>query len=145
MAAVDWPAGEPTSIAFGPGCYVLRRGNEALIGATMEYVGYESSVTRDGIDGLMQEAARLYPALAGVTPKRTWAGLRPISPDGRPFIGPDPELEGLWYATGHGRNGVVLAGITGEIIAALYAGQPVEHDLKDVAPARFWRYGHHLK
>jgi glycine oxidase len=142
MVALEWPPGEPTSIAFGPACYVVRRGNEALVGATMEYVGFDASVTQEAVDRLVQAAARLYPALASRPPLRKWAGLRPMAPDGYPYIGADPDIAGLWYATGHGRNGVVLAGITGRIIAALYAGQPVEHDLKRVFPGRFWSYAH---
>jgi glycine/D-amino acid oxidase-like deaminating enzyme len=76
----------------------------------MEYVGFDASVTRDGVDRLVQSATRLYPALAGKPILRRWAGLRPVSPDGYPYIGVDPQVQDLWYATGHGRNGVVLAG-----------------------------------
>jgi len=45
--------------------------------------------------------------------------LRPVTPDGAPVVGPDPEVEGLWYATGHGRNGILLAALTGEVIGDL--------------------------
>src|SRR5437764_1786803 len=108
MIALDWPAGEPTSIAFCSNGYVLRRGEEALVGSTMEYAGFEPSITVDGVTRLLDAAGQLYPALDGRPVRRKWAGLRPGSPDGNPIIGPDPVLEGLWYATGHGRNGIVL-------------------------------------
>lgn len=145
IVALEWPAGEPTSIAFGPACYVLRRGPEALVGATMEYAGFDASVTQEATDRLIQAGARLYPALATRPVLRKWAGLRPMTPDGCPYIGADPHVKGLWYATGHGRNGVVLAGITGRIVASLYAGQPVEHDLRQVSPGRFWSYSHLIR
>src|SRR2546430_9882223 len=51
--------------------------------------------------------------------QRTWAGLRPATPDGRPILGREPEVERLWYATGHGRSGILLAALTGEITADL--------------------------
>jgi glycine oxidase len=140
MIALDWPAGEPTSVAFGSNGYVLRRGEEALVGSTMEYAGFEPSVTADGVSRLLETATQLYPALDAAPVRRRWAGLRPGSPDGRPIIGRDPTLQGLWYATGHGRNGILLAAITADIIADLYSDQPVEHDLSSVSPARFWMY-----
>ena len=138
MIALDWPAGEPTSIAFSKAGYVVRRGDEALVGATMEYAGFEPSVTPDGVARLQDAAGQLYPALDGRPVRRKWAGLRPGSPDGNPVIGRDPVVEGLSYATGHGRNGVMLAAITAEIIANNYCGQKVEYDLSGVDPARFW-------
>jgi len=64
--------------------------------------------------------------------------LRPATPDGRPMIGCDPQIPNLWYATGHGRNGILLAAITGQIIAALVTGQPVEYNLVPLSPGRFW-------
>lgn len=143
MTALDWPAGHPVCIAFGAGCYLLRRGEEALVGATMEYVGFDPAVTPAAISRLAENAGRLYPALAGKPVRRSWAGLRPVTPDAKPYIGPDPAVEGLWYATGHGRSGIVLAAITADIIADLYAGQPVEHDLAPVSPARFWDFPHY--
>ena len=140
MLALDWPAGEPTSIAFCHSGYVVRRGDEALVGATMEFAGFEPSVTADGLAQLTAAAAQLYPALAGRPVRRSWAGLRPGSPDRNPLVGQDPTVEGLWYATGHGRNGVLLAAVTAEIIVDLYTGQLIEHDLSGVDPARFWTY-----
>jgi glycine oxidase len=140
MISLDWPSGEPTTIAFSANGYVVRRGDEALVGATMEYAGFEPSVTPDGVTRLQDAAGQLYPALDGRPIRRKWAGLRPGSPDGNPLIGRDPTVEGLWYATGHGRNGILLAALTAEIIAGLYIGQPVEQDLSGVDPARFWTY-----
>lgn len=138
MLALDWPRGEPRAIVFGERGYVLARGAEAIAGSTMEHAGFDPSVTDPAIAALAAHAARVYPALAQSPQRRRWAGLRPGTPDGRPIIGRDPDVEGLWYATGHGRNGILWAGITGELIARLLGGQPVEHDLAPVSPGRFW-------
>jgi glycine/D-amino acid oxidase-like deaminating enzyme len=53
-------------------------------------------------------------------------------------VGRDPQIQNLWYATGHGRNGMLLAAITAQIIGALMTGQAVEHDVTPLSPARFW-------
>lgn len=143
MVAYDWPADEPSAIVYSSDGYVLRRGSEALVGATMEFAGYDAGTTATGLATLAETAARLYPALAEASVLRSWAGLRPCTPDGHPIIGADAELPNLWYATGHGRNGVLLAAVTGEIIAHLVGGNPtdqLEIDLGPVRPSRFWRF-----
>jgi glycine oxidase len=139
MAALEWPQDEPPAIVFGGGGYVVQRGGEALAGSTMEHAGFLAAVTTEGLRRVFTAMHRLYPALDEGKVRRTWAGLRPGTPDGHPILGPDPEVEGLWYATGHGRNGILLAAMSGELIADLYTGTPVEHDLSPIAPSRFWR------
>src|SRR2546423_1321555 len=86
---------------------------------------------------LLANATRLFPALASRGPMRSWAGLRPVTPDGRPIVGADPDVRGLWYATGHGRNGVLLAALTGEIIANLVTTGTSEIEIASLAPERF--------
>ncbi|KPJ90105.1 MAG: hypothetical protein AMS18_11525 [Gemmatimonas sp. SG8_17] len=140
IAALDWPADEPPAIIYGAGGYVVKRGPEAIAGSTMENAGFDASVTPDGLDRLRQVAARIYPSLADGEIRRSWAGLRPQTPDGRPIIGPDPHASRLWYATGHGRNGILLAGYTGELVARLHSGETIEHDLSCVMPGRFWNW-----
>jgi len=71
-----------------------------------------------------------------LTVARSWAGLRPVTPDGRPIIGPDPDVAGLYYATGHGRNGVLLAALTGEIIGDLLTKGETDVDLAPLSPTR---------
>jgi len=138
MAALEWPPGEPRAIVFADHGYVLTRGGEAIVGSTMEHAGFDASVTDDAINHLLTTARRIYPALDLTSERRRWAGLRPATPDGRPMIGCDPQIPNLWYATGHGRNGILLAAITGQIIAALVTGQPVEYNLVPLSPGRFW-------
>jgi glycine oxidase len=138
----DWPAAEPPAIVFGCRGYVLKRGAEAIVGSTMEYAGFDASPTPAGRERVAHIAARVYPALADAPVRRAWAGLRPGTPDGCPFVGQDPEVPNLWYATGHGRNGILLAAVTGEIIAQLLRGDPkdqLEYDLSPMRPGRFWQ------
>jgi glycine oxidase len=142
MLAFDWPADEPPAIVFSGHGYVLRRGSEAIVGSTIEHAGFNPIVTDEGRERLNQIARLVYPAFGGAAPRRGWAGLRPGTPDGRPIIGADPDVPNLWYATGHGRNGILLAAVTGELIAFLFgggAGNGPEYDLEPVRPERFWR------
>lgn len=138
MAALAWPPGEPRAIAFSDQGYVLTRGGEAIIGSTLEHVGFDASVTDEAIAQIVANARRVYPALEHAPLRRRWAGLRPGTPDGRPIVGRDPQMAELWYATGHGRSGVLLAAVTAEIIADLMQEQPVEFDLAPMSPGRFW-------
>jgi glycine/D-amino acid oxidase-like deaminating enzyme len=103
----------------------------------MEYVGFQPEVTPDGIARIFAATMALCPGLVRGKVRRTWAGLRPVTPDGLPIIGPEPRLPGLWYATGHGRNGILLAGITGVLIRQLLDGQQPLEDLRALSPSRF--------
>lgn len=137
IVATDWPAGLPAAILFHGHGYLLPRGFEAILGSTMESAGFDARTTAEGIAEIRSGAERLCPALAGLPTRRAWAGLRPVTPDGRPILGPDPDVAGLWYATGHGRNGILLAGITGEIIGDLLATGHTDVDIGALSAARF--------
>ena len=136
MAAAPWPANMPRTVLYYDHGYVLARSGEAIFGSTMEHAGFDGSVTPAGIAEIMAAARRMLPQLPAV-PTRTWAGLRPLTPDGRPIVGADPDVRGLWYATGHGRNGVLLAGLTGDIIASLITTGESEVEIASLAPERF--------
>ena len=138
MAALPWPAKTRRAIVYGRGGYLLARGDEAIAGSTMEYAGFHSEVTSSGLARVFAAATALCPALTSADVKRTWAGLRPVTPDGLPIIGAEPRLAGLWYATGHGRHGILLAGLTGLLIKQLIGGEPVGEDLGAFAPERFF-------
>jgi glycine oxidase len=140
MAALPWPAGARRAIVYGRGGYLVARGEEAIVGSTMEYTGFDAGVTPAGLARIFAAATALCPALTAAEVRRTWAGLRPVTPDGLPIIGAEPRLRGLWYATGHGRNGILLAGLTGLLIKQLLAGEPAAEDLAPFAPERFWRW-----
>jgi glycine oxidase len=137
MAALPWPAGIGRAIVYHKDCYLLARGHEAILGSTMEYVGFQPEVTPDGIARIFAATVALCPGLVRGKLRRTWAGLRPVTPDGLPIIGAEPRLPGLWYATGHGRNGILLAGITGVLMRQLLDGDQPMMDLRAFAPNRF--------
>jgi len=136
MAAVPWPGGPP-AILYHDHCYVLARGGAALLGSTMERAGFDSRVTNEGLAQIFRGAVRLLPGLETQPVMRMWAGLRPGTPDGRPILGPDPDVQRLWYATGHGRNGVLLASLTGEITGDLLARGETDVDIAALEIGRF--------
>ncbi|MGN6393036.1 MAG: glycine oxidase ThiO [Gemmatimonadales bacterium] len=140
MAALPWPAGARRAIVYGHGCYLMARGDEAIVGSTMEYVGFRPETTSAGLARIFGAATALCPSFSNAAVKRTWAGLRPLTPDGRPIIGAEPRLPGLWYATGHGRNGILLAGITGVIVRQLLTGEATVENLDAYGPGRFWSW-----
>lgn len=129
MAALR-PARMPVSrVVRGPAYLVPRMDGRLLVGATVEYAGYEKAVTPAGIGRLLTDAVRMIPSLAGAPIFETWSGLRPDTPDHLPVIGPT-DVEGLWFATGHFRNGILLAPATaralGEWIVEGKTAMPVE-------------------
>lgn len=138
MVAYRWPRGVEPSIVFGRGGYLLHRHDEALAGTTMEHAGFHSEVTEAGIAEIRARAETLMPGLEGSGILRAWAGLRPGTPDGLPIVGREPDLPGLWYATGHGRSGVLLAGITATMIAQLLEGEATLEEIHALRPERFW-------
>jgi glycine oxidase len=140
MAALPWPPGAQRAIIYGRDCYIVARGDEAIVGSTMEYVGFRPEVTPTGLGRIFAGATALYPSLNRSEVRRTWSGLRPMTPDGLPILGGEPRLQGLWYATGHGRNGILLAGLTGLLLKQLISGEPAAEDLEAFAAARFWSW-----
>jgi glycine oxidase len=140
MAVVTWPAGEPSGVLFGRHVYIVPRGDDALLGSTMEQAGFVKDTTPGGLAQVFTGTAALLPNIAAQRIHRSWAGLRPITPDGRPLIGPDPDVAGLWYATGHGRKGILLGPLTGEIIRDLVLDGATPWDISSCAVTRFDRH-----
>jgi glycine oxidase len=136
MAATPWPGETPPAILYYDHGYILTRGAEAVLGSTMEHAGFDCRVTNEGLAQIFRSAVRLLPALSRLPVHRTWAGLRPMTADGRPILGADPEVAGLYYATGHGRNGVLLAALTGETIGDLLTKGETDLDLEPFRPDR---------
>jgi glycine oxidase len=105
-------------VVDSPRCYLVPRADGRLIiGTTVEDTGFRTETTAGALRGLLNAAAEAAPAADGLVPGAPWSGLRPGTPDGLPILGPDPEVEGIVYATGHYRNGILLAPITGELVA----------------------------
>lgn len=140
LVAYPWPEGAKQATVFGQGGYLLPRGKEGVAGSTMEHAGFVPEVTEAGIAAIRARAEQLVPALQSAKILRAWAGLRPGTPDGRPIVGREPDVDGLWYATGHGRSGILFAGITGQIIGDLLAGEATFEEAEVLRPERFWSW-----
>ena len=109
-----------------PDAYLVpREDGRLLIGATVEDCGFDSRVTAAGIHVLLDAALKALPVLNDFAITETWAGLRPATPDLKPFIGATP-LERYFLATGHFRNGILLAPVTATLIADAVEGQEDE-------------------
>jgi glycine oxidase len=123
-------------VSYGPSGYIVPRGGVTIGGSTMENVGFDSSTTESGMKKVRAAAEEICPALAS-SYANAWAGLRPVTPDLLPMIGPDPKHPSLIYACGHSRNGVLMAPLTGDLIADLVTESPLSHDLSQFRPDRF--------
>jgi glycine oxidase len=117
--------------------YVVPRGNGLLVaGSTIEHVGFEKKVTAGGIGAILAAAVELIPELASAAIEETWCGLRPDTLDHLPLIGPT-EFEGLWLATGHYRNGILLAPATAEILTDWILHKKNDFNADAYSPLRF--------
>lgn len=117
--------GQLQRIVLWQGHYAIpRRDGRVLVGSTMEEVGFNKDVTDEARDDLAQVAREMVPALADAPMERHWAGLRPGSPTGVPFIGAHPTIEGLFINAGHFRNGVVMAPASAQLLADIVQNRP---------------------
>jgi len=121
----------------GPEVYLVPRGDSTIVGSTFEYVGFDPRTTESAIARLRDQARLMVPDLEQAAVADSWAGLRPVTPDGLPIIGVDPDVPSLIYACGHGKNGILLAPITGECVAALAGGTSAPVDLELFSASRF--------
>ena len=124
-------------VAYGPRGYVVPRSVTLIGGSTMEDVGFDARTTAAGIKKVRTAAEEICPVLESSQEVQAWAGLRPVTPDMLPIIGADPEYPSLLYACGHSRNGVLMAPLTGDIIADLATESPLSFDLAQFRPDRF--------
>jgi glycine oxidase len=133
-------AGRPAGFhaLYSTAGYVVRRGDGRLLaGSTFEEAGYSAVVTVHGAREILAAAVALVPELAAATVVESWAGLRPVTPDGAPILGAADQLSGLFYATGHGRQGIVLAPITARILADLITESAPPAVVAAFRPGRF--------
>jgi glycine oxidase ThiO len=124
-------------VTYGPRGYIVPRGGITIGGSTMEDVGFDAETTPAGEKKVRSAAEEICPLLATSQSTRAWAGLRPVTPDMLPMIGPDPKHPSLIYACGHSRNGVLMAPLTGDLIADLVTESPLSNDLSQFRPDRF--------
>ena len=120
------------------GGYLAPKANGFLfVGSTVEDVGFRKNTTARGLAGLRRMAVTLVPSLAYAEVASDWAGLRPGSPDDLPILGPVPGWEGLSVASGHFRKGILLAPITGRLMAQWLTQGRTEISLEPFSPSRF--------
>jgi glycine oxidase len=125
-------------VCIGANLYLVPRpGGQTLLGSTMERTGFHIGTTAAAIDALRDAAAELCTEFVGAPERARWSGLRPVTPDLLPVIGPDPEDPRVLYACGHSRNGVLLAPLTGALIASCVAGGAPAGELSAFAISRF--------
>lgn len=126
----------PRVVRAGHIYLVPRAISRILIGSTSEYAGFEKAVTGEGMRRIIEGALRIAPFVGSLRFLRAWAGLRPDTADHRPILGYG-EVENLVYATGHFRNGILLAPITAQLITELLVGGSASLPIDHYRPARF--------
>lgn len=119
------------------GYAVPRRDKRILVGATVEDVGFNCETTEAGKDSLLEKAFEISPEFKTLNIKNSWAGLRPFAPDGLPVLGEFPEIENLFIASAHYRNGILLAPKTAGILTDKITGVSESEYLKIFSPHRF--------
>ncbi len=129
-------------VVRAPGVYLIPRGEgRVAVGATLENGGFDTQVQESAIAQLVRTAQDLLPELAVPQPLRSWAGLRPGTPDGLPVMGPAKQRAGqtarCWQATGHYRDGILLAPGTAYVMAQAILGEQPDVSLQPFSPARF--------
>ena len=123
--------GQLKRIILKEGHYAIpRKDGRVLVGSTMEEVGFDKNVTEEAREELDATAKELVPVLAEAEIEKHWAGLRPGSPTGVPFIGPHPNMEGLYINAGHYRNGVVMAPASAQLMLDILLEQNTVVDPK---------------
>jgi glycine oxidase len=127
-----------TRIVRFPPIYIVPRGDgRYVIGGTSEERGLDTTVTAGAALELLREAAELVPGVSELVLDEFTAGIRPGTPDNLPAVGP-ASVEGVWWATGHYRGGVLLAPVTAELLLDAIGGAPADPLLAGLDPARFW-------
>lgn len=124
-------------VIFGPDCYLVPRDDgRVLVGSTLEFVGYEKRVTAQAVRDLLTRAIALVPALGQAELSDSWCNFRPYTPDHLPILGGSADIAGLVFATGHYRNGILLAPITAEIVAAHIFQRSLALSMDPFSPGR---------
>jgi glycine oxidase len=137
MVAMKMAAPALRRVIYGANGYLVpRKDGRVLLGSTVEWVGYDKQVTLDGMQQITASAMALAPALRSSTFIECWAGLRPFCEGGLPVLGPTT-MDGLYFATGHFRNGLLLAPITAKLMADVIIAGNIPKILEPFLPSRF--------
>lgn len=123
-------------VVLGPRCYIVPRDDgRALVGSTLEFVGYRREVTARAVRDLLDAAIEIVPAFGDASVKSMWSNFRPYTPDELPILG-ESHVKALFLATGHYRTGILLAPITAECIGALVQNRRAPVSLAPFSPER---------
>ena len=136
MIEFESPRSLPLVIRRGHYYLVPRDGNRIVAGTTSEYSGFSKAVTAGGLRSIIEGAERFAPWVKELRLRRAWAGLRPDTPDHLPILGRS-EWPNLTFATGHFRNGILLAPITAKVISDLLLTGKSSMSIEDYSPKRF--------
>ncbi|HWR44736.1 FAD-dependent oxidoreductase [Sporomusa sp.] len=129
---------DPAAAELGVGLSVsVKEDGKLLIGGTREFSGYDAGTTPQAIAAILRHAANVLPALKQVHVIRTFAGLRPYTPDGKPILGPVSGLDGFIMAAGHEGDGIALAPVTGKIMAEYLAAGIRHKAITELSASRF--------
>lgn len=124
-------------VVWAPGVYMVpRRNGRLILGATVEEKGFDTALTAGGLLTLLEAAWRAVPAIEELPIEEMWVGHRPGSRDDAPILGPGP-VEGLVYATGHHRNGILLAPVTADAVATLVLDGRTDPAIRPFGMGRF--------
>jgi glycine oxidase len=137
LLRLAWQEAALSGVVWGPSCYVVPwQDGTVLVGATMEEVGFEERNTAGAVRSLLEAARIILPHVDDATFLEARAGLRPATPDGLPFIGPSATSGRVTYATGHYRNGILLAPLTARLVCDSMFDSGADPLLRTLTPAR---------
>jgi glycine oxidase len=138
LLVLKWPGAPLERIVWGPRCYLVPwRNGTLLVGATLEDVGFDERTTVAGVHDLLDAAAELVPDAWRAEFLGARVGLRPATPDGLPILGRSAAIPHVFYATGHFRNGVLLAPVTAKLLSDAIAENREDSVLAAFSPSRF--------
>lgn len=133
-----WTTAPLARVTWGARCYMVPWSDgTVLVGATVEEAGFAEDVTVAGIQTLLSAACELVPQTKAAGFREARVGLRPATPDTLPVIGPSPDMPGLFYATGHYRNGILLTPVTAMMLADGILEGRWHRLIEATSPARF--------
>ena len=139
MLALSMEPGAPllSHVLWAPKIYLVpRRDGRLVIGGTVEEKGFDESLTAGGLFAILEAAWRAVPAIEELTIEETWVGHRPTSRDDAPILGPT-SLDGLVMATGHHRNGILLAPVTADLVSRYILSGELDDAARPFTLARF--------
>ena len=130
-----------TRVVWGPRCYLVPAGPQSLlVGATVEEAGFDERTTVAGVRDLLDAACDIVPHIWQASFVAARVGLRPAAPDEMPIIGRSRKVPGVVFATGHFRNGVLLAPVTARLVADLVLENREDPLMANLSPQRFGEY-----